>query len=114
MSTSVLQIRVDADLKAKAAVIYEKLGIDLPTAVRIFLKRSIMENGLPFEMTLPTEKKVPTERHYRNPGNAGGIGAERKLRYDVGRNQRRNCHRQSGTPRKRERRSQEMTAYLSR
>ena len=62
MSTSVLQIRVDADLKAKAAVIYEKLGIDLPTAVRIFLKRSIMENGLPFEMTLPTEKKVPTER----------------------------------------------------
>ena len=62
MSTSVLQIRVDADLKAKAAAIYEELGIDLPTAVRIFLKRSIMENGLPFEMTLPVETKNSSEQ----------------------------------------------------
>lgn len=58
MASSVLQVRVDEGLRSQAAAIYEDLGIDLQTAVRIFLKRSVMENGLPFGMTLP-EKKDP-------------------------------------------------------
>ena len=52
MASNVLQVRVDEKLRAKAAAIYEELGIDLQTAVRIFLKRSVMVNGLPFGMTL--------------------------------------------------------------
>ena len=32
MATSVMQVRVDDDLRAKAAAVYEELGIDLPTA----------------------------------------------------------------------------------
>ena len=52
MASNVLQVRVDEKLRAKAAAIYEELGIDLQTAVRIFLKRSVMANGLPFGMTL--------------------------------------------------------------
>lgn len=52
MSTSIIQFRVDDDLKNEAATIYEKLGIDLSTAMRMFLKRSVMENGIPFPMTL--------------------------------------------------------------
>ena len=39
MSTSVMQVRVDDDLRAKAAAVYDELGIDLPTAIRMFLKR---------------------------------------------------------------------------
>ncbi len=53
MATSVMQVRVDDDLKAKAAAVYEELGIDLPTAIRMFLKRSVIVNGVPFSMTLP-------------------------------------------------------------
>ena len=41
MASSVLQVRVDESLRAQAAAIYEDLGIDLQTAVRIFLKRSV-------------------------------------------------------------------------
>ncbi len=52
MASSVLQVRVDPKLRDQAAAVYEDLGIDLQTAVRIFLKRSVMENGLPFTMTL--------------------------------------------------------------
>ena len=33
--------------------IYEQLEIDLPTAVRIFLKCSVLVGGIPFGMTLP-------------------------------------------------------------
>ena len=36
MATSVLQVRVDDELKAQAAAIYEDLGIDLSTAIRMF------------------------------------------------------------------------------
>ena len=38
------------------AELYERLGIDLPTAVRMFMKRSVMVNGIPFSMTLPQKK----------------------------------------------------------
>lgn len=50
MATSLLQVRVEDSLKSEAAAIYEDLGIDLPTAVRMFLQRSVMERGIPFSM----------------------------------------------------------------
>ena len=55
MATSLLQVRVDDSLKDEAARVFENLGIDTSTAVRMFLKRSVMENGIPFRMTLPKE-----------------------------------------------------------
>lgn len=55
MATSIVQFRVDEELKTEATAIYEKLGIDLSTAVRMFLKRSVMENGIPFPMILQNE-----------------------------------------------------------
>lgn len=59
MATSLVQIRVEEELKTEASKVYEKLGIDLPTAVRMFLKRTVLENGIPFSMTLPrTEYKA--------------------------------------------------------
>ncbi len=56
MATSIVQVRVDDDLRAKAAAVYDELGIDLPTAIRMFLKRSVMVNGVPFSMTLPKQE----------------------------------------------------------
>lgn len=46
---TILQIRVDNDLKAQASEVFEQLGIDIPTAVRMFFKAVIREQGLPFE-----------------------------------------------------------------
>ena len=55
MATSLLQVRVDDSLKGEAARVFENLGIDTSTAVRMFLKRAVMDNGIPFRMTLPKE-----------------------------------------------------------
>ena len=55
MSTSIVQFRIEDDLKEEACAIFEKLGIDLSTALRMFIKRAIMENGIPFPMTLQNE-----------------------------------------------------------
>ena len=43
-----LQVRVDDELKKQATEILEKEGLDLSTAVRMFLKRVILEDGFPF------------------------------------------------------------------
>ena len=46
---SVLQVRVDEELKNQAAEILDTIGIDLSTAVRMFLKKVIIERGIPFD-----------------------------------------------------------------
>ena len=60
ISTSVTQIRIDDELKNQATAIFEDLGLDLPTAVRIFLKRTVLQNGIPFSMTLPKQEYQAT------------------------------------------------------
>lgn len=52
MESSVVQFRVETKLKNEAQAIFDKLGLDLPTAFRIFLKRSVEDKGIPFSMTL--------------------------------------------------------------
>ena len=56
MATSIVQFRIEDDLKNDATALYEKLGIDLSTAMRMFLKRSVYVNGIPFSMVLPKEE----------------------------------------------------------
>ena len=46
---AVLQVRVDDELKNQAAAIYNELGIDLSTAVRMFFKKSVLVGGIPFD-----------------------------------------------------------------
>ena len=51
-----VQYLIPGESRAKAAAVYEELGIDLPTAIRMFLKRSVVVNGVPFSMTLPKQE----------------------------------------------------------
>lgn len=56
MANSLIQLRVDEKLKVEASDIFEKLGLDLSTAIRIFLTRSVEEKGIPFAMKLDNER----------------------------------------------------------
>lgn len=47
-----LQIRIDDDLRDKAQQIAQDLGMDLTTAVRVFLKQMVHNHGLPFKPEL--------------------------------------------------------------
>ena len=58
MASTLVQIRVDEDLKNEATRIFEQLGLDLPTAFRIFLKKSVEERGIPFSMRVNSENKA--------------------------------------------------------
>ena len=57
MAVSTIQIRVDDETRAAAADLFEDLGLDLETAVRIFLKKSLSVGGIPFNVRFDTPNK---------------------------------------------------------
>ena len=63
MANTLVQIRVDDKLKNDVSAIYEQLGLDLSTAVRIFFKRTVAEQGIPFTMKLNHEDKRTVARN---------------------------------------------------
>ena len=72
MANGLLQLRVDDNLKREATEIYSQLGLDLPTAIRMFLTRSVQVRGIPFSMQLPE-------------GDYKAIAAMRRMNYEIGR-----------------------------
>ncbi len=52
MNMELLQVRVDKETKKQASAIYASLGMDLSTAVRVFLRKSILIGGMPFEVSI--------------------------------------------------------------
>lgn len=55
MQQSLIQIRVERPLKEEVADIFSSLGIDISTAVRMFLQRCRATRGIPFALTLGDE-----------------------------------------------------------
>lgn len=51
-------ISIDADTKAKAQVLLSDFGMDLSTAVNIFLKQMIYEGSFPFAITREVPNKI--------------------------------------------------------
>ena len=60
MSTTNLNIRTDKDVKEKAEKILNELGLNMTSAVNIFLRTAIRERGIPFELKLdvPNETSI--------------------------------------------------------
>lgn len=53
---STIQFRITDEDKEEAQAILEALGLDLPTAIRMFLKKVKQTKGLPFDVTLEPER----------------------------------------------------------
>ena len=51
---ALIQVRIDEDIKRKADELFSDLGLDTPTAIRIFLNHSIRREGIPFEVAKPS------------------------------------------------------------
>ena len=48
MATTNLNIRTDKEIKEQAEQIFSDLGLNMTTAVNMFLRSTIRENGIPF------------------------------------------------------------------
>ena len=56
MATVPTQIRIDEDLKKQAVELFSQLGLDMSSAMNIFLKQCVLHEGLPFNVELPKYK----------------------------------------------------------
>lgn len=51
--TANINIRIDPETKSSAEKLFASFGITITDAINIFLRKSIMEGGLPFEVKQP-------------------------------------------------------------
>lgn len=58
MATKNVTIRMDVDLKKSAEKLFSELGLNMTTAVNMFLKQAVREQRFP----LPISLNVPNER----------------------------------------------------
>ena len=53
MATIPTQIRIDKNIKEQATALFANLGLDMSSAVNIFLRQCILRDGLPFAVEVP-------------------------------------------------------------
>uniref|UniRef100_UPI00405687F2 type II toxin-antitoxin system RelB/DinJ family antitoxin n=1 Tax=Acetatifactor sp. TaxID=1872090 RepID=UPI00405687F2 len=51
--TANINVRIDPETKSRAEKLFASFGITITDAINIFLRMSIMEGGLPFEVKQP-------------------------------------------------------------
>lgn len=50
MATTNINVRVDAALKQQAEALFSDLGLNMSTAVTMFLRSAVRHDGIPFEI----------------------------------------------------------------
>ena len=60
MSTQSTNIRIDTELKRQAQQLFSDLGMDMTTAVNIFLRQAVWEQASPFRIGEPARPNAET------------------------------------------------------
>ena len=77
MATTNISIRMDSDVKARADDLFAEIGMNLTTAFNIFVRQSLREGGIPFEVKVGQPSKetiaamVEAERIAKDPSVKG-------------------------------------------
>ena len=59
-ATTNISIRMDSDLKARADAFFGELGMNLSTAFNVFVRQSLREGRIPFDISLREEPNEET------------------------------------------------------
>ena len=58
MPKTSMSIRLDSEIKEQAQQVFNHLGMDMTTAINIFLRQAIQYQGLPFDVRLDENQKL--------------------------------------------------------
>jgi addiction module antitoxin, relB/dinJ family len=53
-----MSIRLDSEVKEQAQQVFNNLGMDMTTAINIFLRQAIQYQGLPFDVRLDENRRL--------------------------------------------------------
>ena len=85
MATTNFSVRLDSDLKKRSEAIYGELGINLTTAINVFLRKSLTAGGFPFAVRIDEPNKetmlavLEADKLSKDP-NVKGLDVENALR----------------------------------
>ena len=71
-----VNMRIDDELKDKADLLFDELGMNMTTAFTMFIKASIRKNGIPFELSIDpfySEKNMKILRESIRDADAGKL-----------------------------------------
>ena len=54
-------VSIDADIKKQAQELFAELGMDLSTAINIFIRQALRQHSIPFEITADDPNKETKE-----------------------------------------------------
>ena len=83
---SSFSIRMDSDIKKQSESLYNALGLNLTTAINVFLRKSIQAGGFPFDVRMEQPNKetmaamLEAERIARDPSVKRYSNIEEALR----------------------------------
>lgn len=60
-NTANFSVRIDSDIKKQCESLYSELGMNLTTAINVFLRQSLRVGGLPFEVKVEQPNKETIE-----------------------------------------------------
>ena len=61
--TTSMNLRIDKTLKRDAEILFESLGINMTTAINIFLRQSVRDQGIPFKISANKDyRSIPAFR----------------------------------------------------
>ena len=76
MAQSLVNIRMDEELKKEFDYVCTELGLNMSTAITIFAKKMVRENGIPFEVSFDpfySEKNQKVLRESIEQAKAGNV-----------------------------------------
>ena len=82
MASTPTQVRIDSEIKKQASAVFANLGLDMSTAVNMFLHQCVLHQGLPFAVEIPqySEKTIEAmaeaRRISRSPDGKGYTSME--------------------------------------
>ncbi|MBE6100201.1 MAG: type II toxin-antitoxin system RelB/DinJ family antitoxin [Anaerovibrio sp.] len=61
-TTTSMSIRMDRAVKEQSQQLFKALGMDMTTAINIFLRQALIKKGLPFEVTAEGADSILMQR----------------------------------------------------
>lgn len=61
---STIAIRVDEELKEEATRLYKSMGLDMTTAIKLFLTQSVLTQSIPFTLKAYDSKRYDDNSEY--------------------------------------------------
>ena len=65
MAAVVTSVKIDAALKREAQTLFNSLGLNMTTAINLFLNQAVLEQAIPFRVGKPESQMVYTKEEFR-------------------------------------------------